>query len=93
MILEKYTGCLETKSFKGDTPLRGKVRTRPSVLNLVHLNKNRTKLNSLQETSPGVELGEPKICHYSYNALEWESTFTSGLNAAKSTDYIEKCFK
>ncbi len=28
-----------------------------------------------------------------YNALKWESIFTLGLNAAKSTNYIEKCFK
>ncbi len=25
-----------------------------------------------------------------YNTLEWESRFTSGLNAAKNIDYIEK---
>ncbi len=28
-----------------------------------------------------------------YNALEWENMFPLGRNAAKSTDYIEKCFK
>ncbi len=28
-----------------------------------------------------------------YNALEWEGLFTLWLNAAKSINYIEKCFK
>ncbi len=28
-----------------------------------------------------------------YNVLEWEYTFTSGQNTAKSSNYIEKCFK
>ncbi len=37
--------------------------------------------------------GTPKVCHFWNNALEWESTFTLGLNAAKSTNYIEKWFK
>ncbi len=39
---------------------------------------------------PRVELGAPKICHFWNNALEWESSFTLGLNTAKNTDYIEK---
>ncbi len=29
----------------------------------------------------------------SYNVLKRESRFTLGLNAAKITDYIKKCFK
>ncbi len=28
-----------------------------------------------------------------YNALEWESRFTLGLNGAKNIDYIEKFFE
>ncbi len=34
-----------------------------------------------------------KICHFSNNALEWESRITLGFDADKSIDYIEKCFK
>ncbi len=38
--------------------------------------------------------GAPKIaCLKYYNVLEWESRFTLGLNAAKNTDYIKKCFE
>ncbi len=28
-----------------------------------------------------------------YNVLKWENRFTLELDAAKITDYIEKCFK
>ncbi len=28
-----------------------------------------------------------------YNVQKWESRFSLGLNAAKSTDYMRKCFK
>ncbi len=38
---------------------------------------------------PEVELGAPKICHFWNNALKW---VLLGLNAAKSTNYIEKYF-
>ncbi len=34
-----------------------------------------------------------KICYFFNNALEWESRFTLGLNAAKNTDYIKNCLK
>ncbi len=37
--------------------------------------------------------GTIKICHFWSNALEWESRFTLGLDAAKGIDYIEKCFE
>ncbi len=33
------------------------------------------------------------IFKINYNVLVWESRFTLGLNASKSTDCIEKCFK
>ncbi len=39
----------------------------------------------------GLWLGSLMYPHH--NALEWESKFTLGLNTAKNTDYIEKCFK
>ncbi len=41
---------------------------------------------------PGVEQEASKICQFWNNALEWESMFTLGLNAAKSNDYVDKCF-
>ncbi len=43
-------------------------------------------------STPEVGQGAPKICQFWDRALEWESMFTLGLNIAKSTDYIKKCF-
>ncbi len=37
--------------------------------------------------------GAPNICHFLNNALEWEGRFFLGLNAAESTDCIEKMLK
>ncbi len=38
--------------------------------------------------------GDPKIDLFKYyNVLQWESRFTLGLNTAKNTDYMKKCFK
>ncbi len=34
-----------------------------------------------------------RICLISHNVLQWESRFTSGLNTAENTVYIERCFK
>ncbi len=34
-----------------------------------------------------------RLPYLKYNVLEWESRFTSGLNAAESTDYIKKYFE
>ncbi len=63
-------------------------------------NKNCIKFNFLKKVigcmslSPlEVEQGAPKTCQFWDRALEWESMFTLWRNTAKSTNYIEKCFK
>ncbi len=46
-------------------------------------NSEGARLYLLQEWSQRA----PKICQFWNSALEWESMFTLGLSAAKSTDY------
>ncbi len=64
-------------------------------------NESCAELNFLRKTSASISLSTPGMELVSkdlpflkyYNALEWGSKFTIGLNTAKNIDYIEKCFK
>ncbi len=58
--------------------------------------KSYLELNSQTCLSPppwvgAVGLGT--LIWLKYNAQKWQIIFTSGLNAAKNTDFMEKCFK
>ncbi len=50
---------------------------------------------SISLSTPGMELGgSPDFSFLKrYNALDWESKFTLGLNTTKNINYIEKWFK
>ncbi len=58
------------------------------VQNLVSSKKLSGSI-SLSPPPPEWSYGAPNNCH----VLEWKSRFILGLNAAKSTNFIEKCFK
>ncbi len=64
-----------------------------SCLKLKFLPKN--SVDSYLYLPQGWSYRAPNICHFlnDDNVLKWRGRFTLMLNAAKSTDFIEKCVK
>ncbi len=79
---ERYKNTYDNKKGFDQKLFRIKFPTKNSVDAYLYLPQERS-------------YGTPNICHFLiyYYVLEWKSRFTLGLNAAKSTDCIEKCFK